>query len=321
MEKHGFVVLTEVGVIRKAYLEFMQLLKAFFEGDSDWKETKKGGVHFNERGIPMWHTGYERCGRVREAFRIPTDLAHPSSSSSSSSSCSCSSISSAPMSSLDPWPCHHLRLAWLAVLRHLQLVCHRALTLTLARPVRGGPRPQRRRDRNRQRSGRRDRRKEKKEEGEEEGGREKEEEEEEEGGGGEEGGGKKQTGSGERGSGERCPVCLSQAAGGGVSNAEGGDGDAGGDAEGDDFSVSYALHYPNEFADPALETEDLTVGEHVDPSLFVAEPCCGVEGLEILDRASKSWLPVEALCAGLGANGKHSLEEAEGRELVLFGGK
>lgn len=53
MEKHGFVVLTEVGAIRKAYLGFMQLLKAFFEGDSDWKETKKGGVHFNERGIPM----------------------------------------------------------------------------------------------------------------------------------------------------------------------------------------------------------------------------------------------------------------------------
>ena len=53
MEKHGFVVLTEVGAVRKAYLEFMQHLKAFFEGDSDWKETKKGGVHFNERGIPM----------------------------------------------------------------------------------------------------------------------------------------------------------------------------------------------------------------------------------------------------------------------------
>lgn len=34
-----------------------------------------------------------------------------------------------------------------------------------------------------------------------------------------------------------------------------------------------------------------------------------------------SWLPVEGLCAGLGANGNHSLKEAEGRELVLFGGK
>lgn len=56
------------------------------------------------------------------------------------------------------------------------------------------------------------------------------------------------------------------------------------DGEDDDFSVSYALHYPNEFADPSLEKEDLTVGEHVDPSIFVAEPCCGVEGLEIQDQ-------------------------------------
>lgn len=98
-------------------------------------------------------------------------------------------------------------------------------------------------------------------------------------------------GSGERtGSGERCPVGHSRALKvseeGAGAGGDGG-GDAGGDEGSDDFSVSYALHYPNEFADPALEKEDLTVGEHVDPSLFVAEPCCGVEGLEILDRASE----------------------------------
>lgn len=68
----------------------------------------------------------------------------------------------------------------------------------------------------------------------------------------------------------------------------------GSDSEGEgchegDFSVSYALHYPNECADPALLEEDLTVGEHVDPSLFVAEPCCGVEGLEVQDRATGRW--------------------------------
>lgn len=54
----------------------------------------------------------------------------------------------------------------------------------------------------------------------------------------------------------------------------------------DDFSVSYALHYPNKCADPTLQEQDLTVGEHVDPSLFVVEPCCGLEGLEIRDHAS-----------------------------------
>lgn len=65
MEKHGFVVLTEVGAIRKAYLGFMQLLKAFFEGGPDWKETKKGGVHFNERGIPMVKRNTSKNGQQR----------------------------------------------------------------------------------------------------------------------------------------------------------------------------------------------------------------------------------------------------------------
>ena len=35
----------------------------------------------------------------------------------------------------------------------------------------------------------------------------------------------------------------------------------------------------------------------------------------------RSWLPVEALCSGLGSNGSRSLADAEGRELILFGGK
>lgn len=62
MEKHGFVVLTETGAIRDAYLEFMELLKAFFDGGSDWKETFKGRVHFNERGIPMVRHGVRSIG-------------------------------------------------------------------------------------------------------------------------------------------------------------------------------------------------------------------------------------------------------------------
>ncbi|CAN0466223.1 unnamed protein product, partial [Ectocarpus sp. 8 AP-2014] len=98
MEKHGFVVLTETGAIRDAYLEFMELLKAFFDGDSGWKEAFKGEVHFNERGIPMWHTGYEKCGNVREVFRAPASAFPPSSQR-------------------QPWPCPRLHRAWLAMLR------------------------------------------------------------------------------------------------------------------------------------------------------------------------------------------------------------
>eukprot|EP00752_Nemacystus_decipiens_P018464 g16554.t1 len=333
MEKHGFVVLTETGVIREAYLEFMRLLKAFFGGESDWKESCKGGVYFNERGIPMWHAGYERCGRVREAFRVPAaGLAIPSPSSPF------------PHQS---WPCHRLRRAWLAVLRLLQRVCHRALTLTLGRPVLGAPPPPAS-DRRAAAAA-----------GGEPGkqcpvccsGMRVGEVSGEHGAAVDESMGRAgvwrgagASGSGVRDSGgcggggygkrigvsyeERRPERVASDADDGRGPASGGgDGDGGGVDKGeetdadDDFSVSYALHYPNEFADPALEDEDLTVGEHVDPSLFVAEPCCGVEGLEIRDRSSGSWLPVEALCAGLGSNGTRNLADAEGREIILFGGK
>lgn len=41
----------------------------------------------------------------------------------------------------------------------------------------------------------------------------------------------------------------------------------------------------------------------------------------LLRTSRRSWLPVEALCAGLGSNGRPSLADAEGRELILFGGK
>lgn len=53
MEKHGFVVLTDIGAVRGAYLEFIQVLKAFFDTPSTSKEACKGAVYFNERGIPM----------------------------------------------------------------------------------------------------------------------------------------------------------------------------------------------------------------------------------------------------------------------------
>lgn len=53
MEKHGFIVLTDIGVIRRTYLELMRLLKAFFGVPAEAKELCKGAVHFNERGIPM----------------------------------------------------------------------------------------------------------------------------------------------------------------------------------------------------------------------------------------------------------------------------
>ena len=234
---------------------------------------------------------------------------------------------SSPSSSPSPlphhsWPCPRLRRAWLTVLRLLQRVCHRALTLTLGRPVLGAPPPSASgrqvaavaaaaaaaaagREPGKQqcpvcRSGLRVRG-ELEEQGaavaESMGGA----------GGGPAGGDVRDSGGGggcgarkgvsdqERRPGRfscsdadvgRGPSGDSGGGGSGGGGGGGGGGSGGGSDEGDDFSVSYALHYPNEFADPALEDKDLTVGEHVDPSLFVAEPCCGVEGLEIRDRSS-----------------------------------
>ena len=49
--------------------------------------------------------------------------------------------------------------------------------------------------------------------------------------------------------------------------------------------------------------------------------CCPVFAMRVRRRRRRSWLPVEALCAGLGSDGSRSLADAEGRELILFGGK
>ena len=72
---------------------------------------------------------------------------------------------------------------------------------------------------------------------------------------------------------------------------------------GEDFSVCYALHYPNEGS-----AEDVHVGEHRDPSLLVAEPVPEVAGLEIFDEATAEWVAVEDACA-------------PGLEIVIFAGK
>ncbi|CAM9825273.1 unnamed protein product [Discosporangium mesarthrocarpum] len=313
MERHGFVVLTDVGPIQARYLRLEELLQSFFmRCSADDKASAKGRIYFNERGIPMWHTGYELCGQVREAFRCPAAQAP----------CTQAPTSSSPT----VWPCRLLQDAWVSLLRLLRLVCHQALTLAIDR--------QRVRDPSANAFLRR-------------------------GGLGLVGaGGHCVQGSENRG--PLCSVCGSDhpgedavvtgqgsddpvvfgsgvngdspgvVGGGGVGvREEGWQGE--GEGEGD-FSVSYALHYPNKHCDPALVEKGLTVGEHVDPSLFVAEPCCGVAGLEIKDRASGRWLEVEALCAGLlaghgggigmsGSEGREGRSPAKGRELILFGGK
>ena len=66
--------------------------------------------------------------------------------------------------------------------------------------------------------------------------------------------------------------------------------------EEDNKSVSYAVHYPNDEESLKHAAGDMNIGAHVDPSLFVAEPCTDVDGLEVQDQATQEWIKVEKLC-------------------------
>ena len=177
-----------------SYRALAQELIGFFSSSQSSKEQCTGSIYRNERGIPMWHSGYERCGEMREAFRVHAGLPDAQVWGESS----------------------NLQRRWMQLLHMCEQICNRALSLTLGYKV-------------------------------------------------------------------EAPV----------------------DRAADDFSVCYALHYPN---DTSRYSAELNVTEHVDPSLYVIEPCCGVAGLEVLDTHSNQWIPVEAVCR-------------EGKDLILFGGK
>lgn len=73
-----------------------------------------------------------------------------------------------------------------------------------------------------------------------------------------------------------------------------------------DFSVCYGVHYPNTAGSGQSDTEN--VFEHVDPSLYVAEPVPSVEGLDVFDQHSQQWITAETTLN-------------PGKEIVLFCGK
>ena len=85
--------------------------------------------------------------------------------------------------------------------------------------------------------------------------------------------------------------------------------------KGGDFSVAYALHYPNgEGGAPTLPVEvageaGILVKAHVDPSLFVVEPVSDVAGLDVYDPVSNMWLNVERS------------SKSPASEWVVFGGR
>ncbi len=202
---HSFTILRDdLGSISKTYRACAKELNAFFAEKDDVKEacTAAGGPYFDERGLPMWIPGYERCGEIREAYRIH-----------------------AGKPDRQPWPSPTFRDAFLDLQHKLRGVCDAALVAVV-----------------------------------------------------------------------QCtsaPPLWTEDDG--------------------DLSVCYALHYPNVggIKPPSSINDcdnDMSVGEHRDPSLMVIEPCCGVSGLEVQDHRSKEWIPIESVCN-------------EGTDLVLFCGK
>ena len=73
LARHSFVVLTlDAGqnALAERYATMEREGERFFAvGDDRKRACASSRVHRNERGVPMWHCGYERCAG-REAFRV-----------------------------------------------------------------------------------------------------------------------------------------------------------------------------------------------------------------------------------------------------------
>ncbi|RQM27449.1 hypothetical protein B5M09_001304 [Aphanomyces astaci] len=65
-------------------------------------------------------------------------------------------------------------------------------------------------------------------------------------------------------------------------------------AAGEDLSVCYGLHYPNQVG--TGQSNDENVYEHIDPSLYVIEPVTDVAGLDVFDPHANEWLSAETVC-------------------------
>ncbi len=104
---HSFIILRDdLGSISKTYRAGAKELNTFFADKDEVKEacTAAGNPYFDERGLPMWFPGYERCGVVREAYRIH-----------------------AGRPDRQPWPSHTFRDAFLYLQHKLREICDAAL--------------------------------------------------------------------------------------------------------------------------------------------------------------------------------------------------
>uniref|UniRef100_M4BI83 Isopenicillin N synthase-like Fe(2+) 2OG dioxygenase domain-containing protein n=1 Tax=Hyaloperonospora arabidopsidis (strain Emoy2) TaxID=559515 RepID=M4BI83_HYAAE len=114
MERHSFVVLTDIGrPLEQTHDQVLDDFETFFaSADEDWKNgcTSKH-IYRNEHGKPFWYAGYEHTS-VRDCFRV-----------------ACGDISRLV------WPSSEFQTHWLSLQRHMQRICDRALSLTVGYDV------------------------------------------------------------------------------------------------------------------------------------------------------------------------------------------
>ena len=126
MEVHGYLVLTDIGVTHEAlYAAMERELDAFFDGDGEEGDEVAAAaaqaeranstgpaLYKNEKGVPMWHCGYEH-EQMRDAFRFPAGHC----------------------AAEQRWPGAGFKMAWLALMEALQRICDRCLAVVDAVPV------------------------------------------------------------------------------------------------------------------------------------------------------------------------------------------
>ncbi|KAI9908345.1 hypothetical protein PsorP6_004365 [Peronosclerospora sorghi] len=114
MERHSFVVLTDIGkAIEHIHTQVLDDFETFFTSDDeDWKNgcTSKY-IYRNEHGKPFWYAGYEHT-TVRDCFRV-----------------ACGNMSRVV------WPSPEFKIHWLSLQRHMQRICDRALSLIVGYDV------------------------------------------------------------------------------------------------------------------------------------------------------------------------------------------
>ena len=112
LRERGYVVLTDLGEEEKRVSDLLVEFANFIAMDEEEKfKATSRRVYRNERGVPMWYSGYEK-EQMREAFRV-----------------------CAGMTDIGCWPSTQFEHKWMDLTRFLQLVCDQCLSIVLGRSV------------------------------------------------------------------------------------------------------------------------------------------------------------------------------------------